>query len=105
MLEKTVRSPEEVELTVSGALTGTDAEDFQRALQELASGPHKVLTLNLSAVPSITSSCIGKMLMIRKALARDERTLRIRGCSPQLLNTFALVRFDRLLSIEKEPGA
>jgi anti-anti-sigma factor len=100
VLEKNERSAEEIELKVLGALSGAQAEEFQRELQSLSVGAHKLITLNLAEVPSITSSCIGKMLMIRKALAGQERTLRIRGCSPALLNTFQLVRFDRLLSIE-----
>jgi anti-anti-sigma factor len=101
VLEKKVRSPQEIELTVTGALSGTEAEEFQRVLQGLAGESHKVITLNLSGVPSVSSSCIGKMLMVRKALARDDRTLRIRGCSAALFNTFQLVKFDRLLSIER----
>jgi len=101
VLEQNVRSAEEIELKVTGALSGAEAEEFQRVLQSLAGGTHKVITLNLADVPSVTSSCIGKMLMVRKTLAGEERTLRIRGCSPSLLNTFQLVRFDRLLSIEK----
>jgi anti-anti-sigma factor len=101
VLEKNIRSAEEIELTVTGPLGGAEAEEFQRVLQSLSGAGHRVITLNLAAVPSITSNCIGKMLMVRKALARDGRTLRVRGCSAALFNTFQLVRFDRLLSIEK----
>lgn len=101
MLDQNVRSPEEVELTVTGPLSGAEAEEFQRVLQGLAEGSQRVITLNLAAVPSITSSCIGKMLMVRKALAKADRTLRVRGCSNELYTTFQLVRFDRLLSIER----
>ena len=72
MLEKNERSAEEIELKVLGALSGAQAEEFQRELQSLAVGAHKLITLNLAEVPSITSSCIGKMLMIRKALAGQE---------------------------------
>jgi len=101
VLEKNVLSPQEIELKVSGPLSGAEAEDFQRSLQALAAGTHTVITLNLAEVPSATSSCIGKMLMVRKALVQDGRTLRVRGCSEPLFNTFQLVRFDRLMSVER----
>ncbi len=94
-------SKEEMVLQISGPLNGEPANEFQKHLEELAAGPHKTITLDLAEVSSINSSCIGKILLFRKKLAEQDRTIRIRGCSDSLYNTFQLIKFDKLLSIEK----
>ena len=99
-LQKEV-SKDEVLLEISGPLNGEPANEFQKYLEELSEGPHKTITLNLSEVTSINSSCIGKILLFRKKLAEQDRTIRIRGCSDSLFSTFQLIKFDKLLSIER----
>ncbi len=59
------------------------------------------VTLNFSDVSSINSSCIGKILLLRKRLSEDGRTIRIQGCSDSLYGTFQLIKFDKLVSIER----
>ncbi len=97
-------SKEEIILQISGPLNGEPANDFQKNLEELSEGSHKVITLDLSEVNTINSSCIGKILLFRKKLAEQDRTIQIRGCSESLFNTFQLIKFDKLLSIEQEPS-
>ncbi|MBW8003904.1 MAG: STAS domain-containing protein [Planctomycetes bacterium] len=99
-LQKEV-SKDEIILQITGPLNGEPANEFQKHLEELSVGSHKTITLNLSEVSSINSSCIGKILLFRKKLAEQDRTIRIRGCSDSLYNTFQLIKFDKLLSIEK----
>ena len=99
-LQKEV-SKDEVLLEISGPLNGEPANEFQKYLEELSEGSYKTITLNLSEVSSINSSCIGKILLFRKKLAEQDRTIRIRGCSDSLYSTFQLIKFDKLLSIER----
>ena len=94
-------SKREVELQVRGTLSGDAAEEFQISLQNLVAGGHKTITLNLSEVPSINSTCIGKILLLRKNLTEQDRVIRIRGCSDALYNTFQLIKFDKLVSIDR----
>ena len=96
-------SKDEIILQISGPLNGEPASQFQKYLKELSAGVHKTITLDLSEVSSINSSCIGKILLFRKKLAEQDRTIQIRGCSDSLYNTFRLIKFDKLLNIEKEP--
>jgi len=95
-------SGEEVQLHVRGAVDKQAAEEFQQVLQELASGDYRIITLDLSEVPSINSTGIGKILLLRKSLTEQDRTIRIRGCSDTLFNTFQLIKFDRLVSIDRQ---
>ena len=94
-------SGEEVKLQVSGSLDSRAAEQFQMELKRLADGKHGTITLELSDVPSINSTCIGKILLLRKSLAEQDRSIRIRGCSAALYNTFQLIDLDKRISIER----
>ncbi len=99
-LQKEV-SKDEIILQITGPLNGEPANEFQKHLEELSAGSHKTITLNLAEVSSINSSCIGKILLFRKKLAEQDRTILIRGCSDSLYNTFQLIKFDKLLNIKK----
>ena len=101
MFLKKELSKEEIVLQISGPLNGEPANEFQTHLEELAGGSHNTITLDLNEVSSINSSCIGKILLYRKKLAEQDKSIQIRGCSDSLYNTFHLIKFDKLLSIEK----
>ena len=101
MFMKKEISSAEVILEVHGALNGDTADQFQKNLEELAASPHRIITLNLSDVNAINSSCIGKILLFRKRLSEENRTIRITGCSDSLYSTFQLIKFDKLIDIKK----
>lgn len=101
MFEKREASKDEIILQVSGPLNGEPAGDFQKQLEELYGGSFSTITLDLRQVSSINSSSIGKILLYRKKLAEQDRVIRIRGCSDSLFNTFQLIKFDKLIDIEK----
>ncbi|MGA2479039.1 MAG: STAS domain-containing protein [Spirochaetia bacterium] len=94
-------SKEEVILAVTGALSGETAAGFHHIMEELASGKSSKITLDLSKTPTINSSVLGKILLFRKKLAEQERTLQIRGCSEGLFKTFQMIKFDTLISIKQ----
>ena len=101
MILKREVSDDEVILDVSGALSGEPAGEFQRTLEALADERHSTITLNFAEVNSINSSCIGKILLYRKKLSEDGRTIKINGCSESLYSTFQLIKFDKLVPIER----
>lgn len=97
----------EIMLEVHGTLMGMEAtEAFEDQLKKLEDTDKKIIILNFIDVDSINSSCIGKIFLYQKRLEETGRTIKIRGCSDSLLNTFQLIKLERLISIEKEyPGA
>jgi len=101
MFSRNELSDEEVLLQVTGSLDSEAAEQFQEELKNLASGDHKTITLDLSEVPSINSTCIGKILLLRKSLTEQDRSIRISGCSDALYNTFQLIDLDKRISIDR----
>jgi anti-anti-sigma factor len=94
-------SAEEIQLKVAGSLDSEAAEQFQKELGDLAGGAHKIITLELTEVPAINSTCIGKILLLRKSLTEQDRSIRIRGCSDALYNTFQLIDLDKRISIDR----
>jgi anti-anti-sigma factor len=95
-------SEQEIILEVHGTLMGMEStEFFQNELQKLLETDKKIITLNLTDVDAINSSCIGKIFLFQKKLEEDERKIQIRGCSDALLKTFQLIKLERLISIEK----
>ncbi|MGA2976081.1 MAG: STAS domain-containing protein [Spirochaetia bacterium] len=101
MFEQKKISKDEVVLIVTGSLSGETTSEFHRQVEELAAGGTAVITLDLSKTESINSSALGKILLFRKKLAEQERTLQIRGCSESLFKTFQMIKFDTLISIKK----
>jgi anti-anti-sigma factor len=101
MFERKVISKDEVVLEVSGSLSGEATNEFHQHIEELAAGNSTKITLDLSKTMTINSSALGKILLFRKRLAEQERTLQIRGCSDPLFKTFQMIKFDTLISIKK----
>ena len=101
MFHRRERSKEDVELQVQGPLDSDTAEEFQKILQDLATSDYKTITLDLSQVPSINSTSIGKILLLRKSLTEQDRQIRIQGCSDALYTTFQLIQFDKQIEIDR----
>ena len=101
MFELREVSEQEVQLQVKGSLDSAAAEQFQMELNRLAGGDHKTITLDLKQVPTINSTCIGKILLLRKSLSEQDRSIRISGCSEALYNVFHLIDLDKRISIDR----
>jgi anti-anti-sigma factor len=101
-LRKPVNS-DEIVLEIKGPLSGENTNEFHKHLQELSAEKCSTVTLNLLEVSTINSSSLGKILLFRKKLSEEGRTLKIRGCSDALHKTFQMIKFDKLISIEKKP--
>ena len=101
MFTRTEISKDEVQLQVKGILDSEAAEKFQKEISSLAAGDYKTITLDLKQVPSINSTCIGKILLLRKRLTEQDRSIRISGCSDALYNTFQLIDLDKRISIDR----
>jgi anti-anti-sigma factor len=101
MFERKEISDQEVQLQVRGSLDSSAAEQFQMELDHLAGGVYQTITLELSEVGAINSTCIGKILLLRKSLTEQDRSIRIRGCSDALYNVFQLINLDKRISVER----
>ena len=101
MFERKNISRDEVLLSVVGSLSGEATNEFHRQVEELAGASYAVISLDLSRTDAINSSALGKILLFRKKLAEQQRTLQIKGCSETLFKTFQMIKFDTLISIKR----
>jgi anti-anti-sigma factor len=100
VFERKQLSRDEVLLTVAGSLSMDASMDFHGQLERLVESRCTVITLDLSRTDSIGSTAMGKILLFKKKLAEEGRTLQIRGCSPNLLSTFQMINFGSLVPIQ-----
>jgi anti-anti-sigma factor len=101
MLRQETVSSREVILVVSGTLAADAVEEFQTKMEELCTGRFTKITLDLSQVPLINSSAIGKLFLFRKKLHEKGGILEIRGCSDGLYRIFQAIKLDKLILIQK----
>jgi anti-anti-sigma factor len=101
MFERTNISKDEVLLSVVGSLSGETTNEFHRQVEELAGTSYAIISLDLSRTDAINSSALGKILLFRKKLAEQQRTLQIKGCSESLYKTFQMIKFDTLITIKR----
>ncbi len=95
-------SNDEIMLEVHGTLMGMESTDFfQKSLENASGKDSSIVTLNLTDVDAINSSCIGKIFLFQKKLEEQGRKIQIRGCSDSLHMTFQLIKLEQLISIEK----
>jgi len=64
-------------------------------------GPEEVL-LDLKGLKSITSSGIGKIVLLYKELQKKKGVLKIEGANDTIMEIFKIVRLDKLVEIQGE---
>ncbi len=102
MFIKKELSKEQILLQINGPIEGQSVEIFQQYLDELLASPYNTIIFDLSKSDCIDSSSLGKILVFRKKLIDQKRSLQIRGCSDELYKIFKLIMFDRIIDIKKE---
>ncbi len=100
MFRQETVSGDETILTVMGAVTGDLVAEFGRRLETLVAGRWTTITLDLTLTPAMTSEAIGKLILLRKRLVEQKKTMRVQGCSEPLLRIFKLIKLDTIMSIQ-----
>ena len=98
--QETVSNVEAV-LVIGGPLSGDAVAEFQRKMDALAASRFLTITLDFSQTTTIGSAALGKLLVFRRNLAEQGKTLQIRGCSDGMYKVFQLIQLDKLISITK----
>jgi anti-anti-sigma factor len=97
---ETVSSDETILIAI-GPISGESAADFGKKIEALIGGRGSTVTLDLSQVPAMNSEAIGKLLLLRKKLAEQKRTLRIQGCSDPMWRIFKTIKLDTLIPMQQ----
>jgi anti-anti-sigma factor len=96
--QETVSSDEAV-LVIGGPLSGDAVAEFHKKMEALCAGRFLTITLDFSQTPTINSAALGKLVLFRKKLTEQSKTLRIRGCGDGLMKIFQMIRLDKLIEI------
>jgi anti-anti-sigma factor len=84
---------------VSGAVDTSAAEILRSELNKIAGQRPKKVVMDLSMVPTMGSSGIGKILMFFKSLDSSKAVFEIKGIHENLFNIFKAVKLDKLFPI------
>jgi anti-sigma B factor antagonist len=90
-----------INISIIGAVNNENAEELRDHFQKLLDKDFVEAVFDLSYVPFITSSGIGKFLIFYKDVCNKERKMRIKGISDNLLELFKSIKLDQLFPIEK----
>ena len=86
---------------IVGAVDSGAAEILRSRLKEIAQKKPPKVVLDLSQVPTMGSSGIGKILMFFKTLKEDNTSFEIRGIHENLHSFFKVIKLDKLFPISQ----
>lgn len=95
----TRKSGEILSIRIAGAIDESAAEALKTELGKIAREKPKKVVMDLSLVPTIGSSGIGKILMFYKSLDSMKSEFEIKGVQENIFNLFKAIKLDRLFSI------
>lgn len=87
-------------ISIIGAVDNENAEELKTAFQDLLDRDFNEAIFDLTFVPFITSSGIGKILIFYKNIVSKGRKMRIKGINDNLLDLFKSIKLDQLFPIE-----
>ena len=95
------RKDERVLVTIIGAVDNENSEELKNQFQELLTHEFNEAVFDLTHVPFITSSGIGKFLVFYKNMVAKGKKMRIKGINDNLFELFKSIKLDQLFPIEK----
>ena len=89
-----------VDVQIIGRVDWANSNNLEVEFSKLLLWDFKEAVFNLSSVPSISSSAIGKFLIFYKRAKSTGREIRIKGINRNLLSLFRIIRLDSLFPME-----
>jgi anti-sigma B factor antagonist len=89
-----------VNVKIIGPVDWLHTENLDFELSQLLLRDFNEVVLNLSLVPFITSSAIGKLLVFYKTAKAEGKKIRIKGINHNVLNLFKTIKIDQLFPME-----
>lgn len=93
-----------VSAKIRGPITAADSSALNQLFKQLTDSGQAVVRLDLSLVPLITSTGIGKLIVLYKRLKNQNGELRITGIHENVLSLFTAIHLDKMITIEKMPS-
>ena len=90
-----------VMISIIGAVDNENAEELKNQFQNLLKKDFQEVVFDLSFVPFITSSGIGKLLIFYKNIISAGKKMRIKGINDNLFDLFKSIKLYQLFPIEQ----
>ena len=95
------KSNQRVEVVIDEKIDITNSQDLKQELLELIDTGCHFITLDFSAVESVDSSGLGKLLLIHKRLKEQGGELKITNVtSDYVREMFTMIHLDKVLQID-----
>jgi len=102
MYIKVLESEGKLVVRVKGDIYIDQADELLETFNNIIEkGPEEVL-LDLKGLKSITSSGIGKIVLLYKELQKKKGVLKIEGVNDTIMEIFKIVKLDKLVEIRGE---
>jgi len=88
-------------VSIIGAVDNENSDELKNQFQELLNQEFEEAVFDLTHVPFITSSGIGKFLIFYKNVMAKGKKMRIKGINDNLFELFRSIKLDQLFPVEK----
>jgi anti-sigma B factor antagonist len=87
-------------VTLIGDIYVEQGDELSKVFNTIAEKNPKEVVIDLTGLNSITSSGIGKIVLLYKELNKKSGTVRITGVNKTIMEIFKVVKLDKLVEIE-----
>lgn len=98
---KLAQENDTIQVSIIGAVDNENADELKQQFTELLEKEFTEAVFDLTYVPFITSSGIGKLLIFYKNIVAKGKKMRIKGINDNLLELFKSIKLDQLFPIEQ----
>jgi anti-sigma B factor antagonist len=89
-----------VSVTLTGGIYVEQADELLDVFNSIIDKKPKEVVIDLSDLKSITSSGIGKIVLLYKGLQKNKGKMRIEGVNDTIMQIFKIVKLDKLMEIK-----
>ncbi len=89
-----------VNVKITGSITESNERQLRQEFDMIVARPGKEVILDLKFVPSISSTGISFLVILRRKLKEQDRELIIDGLHKNLASAFAYMSLDKLFTIK-----
>ena len=87
-------------VALTGGIYVEQADELLEVFNSIIDKKPKEVVIDLSDLKSITSSGIGKIVLLYKGLQKNKGKMRIEGVNDTIMQIFKIVKLDKLMEIK-----
>jgi len=97
---KLAESDRQVKVTLKGDIYVEQADELVEVFNSIIEKSPEEVIIDISELKSITSSGIGKIVLLYKSLRKKNGKIKIIGANDTIMQIFKIVKLDKLVEIK-----